>query len=135
MYSCLPHTVETVDAPFEFGFHSSRVINFVVRLVVSLLEADHSVQSVVRQFLVFFCFKRHYFNLQVAEVRLCQIQCTGNVRDTCSSRIFTRNKQKILEGCQSFDSFVFVDDFFLRQYGPFHRITDMETAVHTGIGT
>ena len=35
----------------------------------------------------------HYFNLQVAEIRFCQIQRPGNVGNTCCGRVFTGYEQ------------------------------------------
>ena len=88
----LSHTVETIDTPFEFGLHASRVILFIVRLIISFLKADDSVQPVMGEFFVFFRFEGHHFNLKVTEIRFCQIESTGDVRYTCCCRIFTRHE-------------------------------------------
>jgi len=93
MYTCLSHAVEAVYTPFEFRLHASRMIRFVICFMVSLLKTDHSIQTMISQFLIFFCFKGHYFNLQVAEIRFCQIQRLGNVGNTCCGRVFTGYEQ------------------------------------------
>ena len=85
----LSHTIESIDTPFEFGLHASRVILFIVRLIISFLKADDSVQPVMGEFFVFFRFEGHHFNLKVTEIRFCQIESTGDVRYTCCCRIFT----------------------------------------------
>ena len=85
----LSHTVETIDTPFEFGLHASRVILFIVRLVVGFLKTDDSVQSVMSELFIFFRFEGHHFNLKIAEIRFGQVQCTGDVRHSCRCRIFT----------------------------------------------
>ena len=69
VHTCLSHTVEAIDTPFKFGLHASRMVRLVICFVVSLLKADYSVQAMIGQLLVFFCFKRHYLNLEIAEIR------------------------------------------------------------------
>ena len=61
----LSHAVETVDTPFKLRLHAARVIDLVIRLVIGFLETDHTVHTVMCQFAVLFCRKRHHFNLQV----------------------------------------------------------------------
>ena len=134
MYACLPHTVKAVYAPFEFGLHATRVVYVIVRLVVGLLKTDDAVHAMRLQFGIFFGFQGHYFNLQVAEIRLCQVECAGNVRNACLGGIFTCNQQQVLKRRELLDSLVLIDNFLLRQYGTGHGIADVKTTVHTGVG-
>ncbi len=135
MYTCLSHAVKTVDSPFKFRLHASWMIRLVVCLVVSFLETDYTVQSMFCQFLILFRFKRHYLNLQIAEIRLCQIQRTGDIRNSGCRRVLTRHEQEILKRSQPLDCFVFIDNLFLCQYRPLHRIADVEAAIDTGVST
>lgn len=126
MYACLPHTVKAVYAPFEFGLHATRVVYVIVRLVVGLLKTDDAVHAMRLQFGIFFGFQGHYFNLQVAEIRLCQVECAGNVRNACLGGIFTCNQQQVLKRRELLDSLVLIDNFLLRQYSTGHGIADVK---------
>ena len=67
------HTVISVKAPFVVRLRSSWVIHLITLLVVSLLETDDPVETVVAQFGILLCCERHHLNLQVVEVRFCQV--------------------------------------------------------------
>ena len=135
VYAGLSHTVESIDTPFEFRLHSARMIDIIVCLVIGFLETDHTVHTMMRQFAILFCRKRHHFNLQVGEIRLGQIKSTGNIRNACLCRILACYQKQILKRSQFLDGLVFVDDFFFRQDRSLHRIADMETTIDTRIGT
>ena len=55
VHSGLSHAVETVAAPVEIGLHSARMVNVVMCSVISLLEADYTIHSVLGEFCVIFC--------------------------------------------------------------------------------
>ena len=135
MYACLPHAVETVDTPFESGLHAARVIDVIVCLVVGFLKTDNAVHAMLFQLGILFGFQGHYLNLQVAEIRFCQIERAGDVRNTGFGRIFTRNQQQVFKRRELLDSLVFVYNLLFRQYGAGHGIADVETAVHARVGT
>ncbi len=135
VYSCLPHAVEPVHPPLEFRFHSARVVDFVIRLVVGFLKTDNAVHAVVRKLAVVFCRKRHHFNLQVREIRLRQIQSTGDVRHTGFGRILARYQQQVLERSQLLYSLVFVHYLLFRKDGALHRVADVETAINARVRT
>ena len=103
--------------------------------MVGFLKADNAVHAMLFQLGILFGFQGHYLNLQVAEIRLCQIECAGDIGNAGFGGVFTRNQQQVLKGSELFDSLVFVHNFLFRQYGAGHGITDMEAAVHAGVGT
>ena len=131
MYAGLSDPVETIDTPFEFGFHAPRMINVVMCLVISFLEADYSIHSMLDQFRIFFRFQRHDFNLQIGKIRFSQIECPGNVRNPRLGRILSGNKQQVLKRSQFLDGLLFVFDFLFCQNGTLHGIADVETAIDT----
>ena len=50
-------------------------------------------EAMLYQLGILFGFQGHYLNLQVAEIRFCQIQRPGNVGNTCCGRVFTGYEQ------------------------------------------
>ena len=134
MHPGLSHAVETVDTPLEFRLHAPRMVDVVVRLVVRFLKANDSVHPVCLQFFILFGLERHHFYLQVAEVGFGQIQGTRQIRHAGFGRILSCHYQEILERRKLLDGLVFVLYLLLRENGAAHRVADMETAIHTGVG-
>ena len=134
MDTCLSHAVETIYPPFEFRFHSTRMIYVVTGFVVSFLKADDAVQSVFFQLGVFLGFEGHHFYLQVAEVFFCDVQRFCQIGNTCLGGILSCYQQQVFKRAELLDGFVFIFHLFGGEDGTCHRVADMETAVHTGVG-
>lgn len=68
--------------------------------MVGFLKADNAVHAMLFQLGILFGFQGHYLNLQVTEIRLCQIECTGDIGNAGFGGVFTRNQQQVLKGSE-----------------------------------
>ena len=88
VYTGLSHAVEPIDTPIELRLHATRMILFIARLVIRLLKADYTIQAMLNEFGILFGFEWHHLNLQVTEVRFCQVERFGYVVYTGHRRVF-----------------------------------------------
>ena len=130
----LAHPVEAVHAPLKVSFHSTRMVDVVIGLVVSFLETDHTVQSVLGQRLVLLGLERHHFNFEVAEIRLGEVKGLGDVVHAGLGRVLARHQQQVLKRSQLLDGLVFVLHLLKREDGALHRVADVEAAIDAGVG-
>ena len=129
----LTHAVEPVASPVEIRLHSAWVVDVVMRSVISLLEADHAVHSMVRELCIILGAQRHDLDFQVGEIFFRYIQRLRQVRHTCFHRVFSRDYQQVLERCQLLDGLVLILALLRSQDDPLHRIACVESAINAGI--
>ena len=132
--TCHTHAVETIAAPLKLALHATWVVELVVVAVVGLLEADHTVHTMVSEGLVVLGRERHHLNLHVGEILLGDVDGLGEIRGASLCRVFARHEQDVLEWSQLLDSLVFVLDLLRGEDGACHRILAVETAIHAGVG-
>ena len=134
MHSGLPHAVETIEPPLELRLHAARMVDVVVHLVIGLLEADDAVHPVLHQFRILLRLQGHHLYLQVAEVRLGQVEGTRQIGHAGLGGVLARHDEQVFKRGQLLDGLVFVLDFLLRQDGAAHRVADVEAAIDARVG-
>ena len=129
----LPHAVEAVHAPFEFGFHPRRVVDVVVGAVVGLLKADHPVESGLGQAVVILARQRHYLDGEVVEIGTADLERLFDVIHARCPGIFSRYEQQVFERSECPDRLALVFDLFHREDHAVEFVMMVESAVDAGV--
>lgn len=87
--------------------------------VISLLEADYSIHSVLGEFCVIFCGERHDLDFQIREILLRDVEGLCQIRHAGLQRILAGDYQKVLERSQFLDGLVLILALFRCKDYPF----------------
>ena len=134
VHAGLSHAVEAVHAPLELRFHARRVVDVVVLAVVGLLEADHAVESGVREPLVLLGRKGHHLDGEVVEPRTADAQRLLDVVHTGGPGVLARHEQQVLEGAELADGAAFGLDLLRGENHARDGVVAVESAVDARVG-
>ena len=133
MYTCLPHTVEPIKAPFEIRLLTARVVNLISCAIISFLEADNAIKAMFNQFGILLGSERHDLYLQVTEIFFCDIQSGSEIRHAGLSGIFPGYEQKIFKRRKLFNSLIFNLHLLGSKDSTFDFISRIKSTVYTTI--
>ena len=128
--SCLSHTVKAIDTPLKVALHAGRMVNLIVLTVVSLLEADNAVKSVLRKLIVIFGLQRHHLYLDIREILLGYIYCLGKIWYTGLGRVLSRYKENILKRGEFLYCLILILYLLWCKDGARHGVAAVETTIH-----
>ena len=110
------------------------MVDVVVRLMVSLLEADHAVHAVVGELAVVLGAQRLHLNLYVAEVALGDADSLAEVGRAGLCGVLARDDEDILKRSQTLDGPELVLYLCRGEDHSTHGILAVEGAVDAAVG-
>ena len=133
VHSRLSHTVISVEAPFKVRLRSSGVIHLISLLVVSLLEANHSVETMISEFCIFLRSQWHHLNLQVVEIRLSQVESLCDIFHTRLHLVLSSEHQQVVKRSEFLYCLIFPHNLLLGENRALHWVLHMKTAIHARV--